>query len=76
MATAAVNTATASKPSLSFEEKIRKLREIYADAGDISKTALENVIRSLGSAEPGNSPEEKNGKRRSNWCAAKARSRS
>lgn len=59
MATAAANTATASKPSSGFEEKIRKLREIYADAGEISKTALENVIRSLGAGEPETAPEKK-----------------
>ena len=35
-----------------FEQKVQKLREIYADAREISKTALENVIRSLGSGDP------------------------
>ena len=38
---------TATKQPSDFEQKVQKLREIYADAGDISKAALENVIRAL-----------------------------
>ena len=44
---AAVKTAPASKQSPDFEDKVKKLRELYADASEISKTALENVIRAL-----------------------------
>jgi hypothetical protein len=43
---------------LSWEQKVQKLREIYADAGEISKTALENVIRSLGNGVPANAEEK------------------
>ena len=42
--------------SAEFELKIKKLREIYADANEISKTALENVIRGLNSAESDSAP--------------------
>ncbi len=45
-------TAQASEQPLSFEQRVQKLREIYADATEISKTALENVIRSVKSAGP------------------------
>ncbi len=38
--------------SLSLDERIKKLREIYADATEISKTALENVIRGVKSGKP------------------------
>ena len=38
--------------SLSLEERIKKLREIYADASEFSKTALENVIRGVQSGKP------------------------
>ena len=38
---------TATKQPSDFEQKLQKLRELYADAGDISKTALENVIRAI-----------------------------
>jgi hypothetical protein len=45
-------TKATSAQSLSLEERIKKLREIYADATDISKTALENVIRTVQSGKP------------------------
>ena len=45
-------TAQASEQPLSFEQRVQKLLEIYADATEISKTALENVIRSVKSAGP------------------------
>ena len=35
-----------------MRRRINKLREIYADASEISKTALENVIRSVQSSKP------------------------
>jgi len=44
---AAVKTAPASKQSPDLEDKLKKLRELYADASEISKSALENVIRDL-----------------------------
>ena len=48
MTTQAVKKPASEKPP-DFEQKLQKLRELYADASEISKTALENVIRSLGS---------------------------
>ena len=38
---------------LDFEHRVQKLREIYADATEILRTALENVIRSVQSGAPG-----------------------
>ena len=38
---------TATKQPSDFAQKLQKLRELYADAGDISKAALENVIRAI-----------------------------
>jgi len=46
----AVNTE--SEQASAFEHKVQKLREVYADASDISKTALETVIRELRSSAP------------------------
>ena len=43
---------TESEQSSDFEQKVQKLRALYADASDISKAALENVIRGLRSAGP------------------------
>ena len=43
----AVNTV--ADPASDFEQKVQKLRELYKDATSISKTALEKVIRALGS---------------------------
>jgi hypothetical protein len=43
---------TVSEQSLSLEQKFQKVREIFADASEISKTALENVIRSVQSGKP------------------------
>ena len=42
--------------SLSLEERIKKLREIYADATELSRTALENVIRGVQSGDPPSNP--------------------
>ena len=58
---AGVKTAPASNQPADFEQKVEKLREIYADASEVSKTALENVIRSLGSGVPANASEKKAG---------------
>jgi hypothetical protein len=38
---------TGSEQASDFEQKVRKLRELYADASDVSKAALENVVREL-----------------------------
>ena len=38
-------TATAPEPDQTAEEKIQQLRELYADAPEVGKTALENVLR-------------------------------
>ena len=51
MATTTVLKKGSEQPS-DFEQKVQKLREIYADASEISKTALENVIRAVRS-KPG-----------------------
>lgn len=48
---AAQKTAPASKPSVNLADNIKKMREIYTNATQISKTALENVVRSLQSGE-------------------------
>jgi len=38
-------TVTTSEPDQTAEEKIQQLRELYADAPEVGKTALENVLR-------------------------------
>ncbi len=38
---------TGSEQSSDLEQKVQKLRELYADAPEIGKTALENLIRAL-----------------------------
>ncbi len=38
---------TGSEQSSDLEQKVQKLRELYADTSEIGKTALENVIRAL-----------------------------
>ena len=58
MATQTAVQKPVSEQPLSFEQRVQKLREIYADAGDISKAALENVIRSLGSGVPATAEEK------------------
>ena len=50
--TAQAVTKRESEQSSDFEQKVQKLRALYADASDISKAALENVIRALQSAGP------------------------
>jgi hypothetical protein len=47
---------TGSGQSSDVEQKIRRLRELYADAPEIGKTALENVIRALTSGAPPKEP--------------------
>jgi len=47
---------TGSEQSSDLEEKLQKLREIYADASEVGKTALENVIRALKSGAPAKEP--------------------
>lgn len=42
-------TGTAPKAELTGEQKIQKLRELFADANEIGKKALENVISELSS---------------------------
>ena len=41
-----------SGQSLDLEQRFQKMRELYADATEISKTALENVIRAVQSGGP------------------------
>ena len=50
--TAQAVTKRESEQSSDFEQKVQKLRALYADASEISKAALENVIRALQSAGP------------------------
>ena len=40
---------TVSGQASDFEQKVQKLRDLYADASEFSRAALENVIRALGS---------------------------
>ena len=40
-------TATAPNAELTGEEKIQQLRELFADASEVGKRALENVIKEL-----------------------------
>jgi hypothetical protein len=47
---------TGSDHSSDLDQKVQKLRELYADAPEIGKTALENVIRVLQSHAPANDP--------------------
>jgi hypothetical protein len=44
--------AMTPKQSTDLEDKVKKLRDLYADASEISKAALENVIRTLQSSRP------------------------
>ena len=63
--TAQAANKPASEQPLNFGQKVEKLREIYADASEVSKTALENVIRSLGAGVPANASEKRRADRRS-----------
>jgi hypothetical protein len=47
---------TGSDQSSDLEQKVRKLRELYADASEIGRAALENVIRALTSGAPAKEP--------------------
>jgi hypothetical protein len=47
---------TAAGKTSDLDQKVQKLRELYADAPEISKIALENVIRDLKSGEPAKEP--------------------
>src|SRR6266403_2818093 len=47
---------TGSEQSSDLDQKVLKLRELYADATDIQKSALENVIRALKSGAPTKEP--------------------
>jgi hypothetical protein len=43
---------TANKQPADLEQRVQKLREIYADGSEVSKTALENVVSSVQSGKP------------------------
>ena len=43
-------TATASEPDQTAEEKIQQLRELYADAPEVGKQALQNILREGGAS--------------------------
>jgi hypothetical protein len=47
--TTQAQAATAQEQSPTVEEKIQKLRDLFADAPEIGKRALENVIPELSS---------------------------
>ena len=47
---------TGSQQLSDLEQKVEKLRELYADAPEIGKTALENLIRTLKSGTPAKEP--------------------
>jgi len=57
-------TATANRPkqSLTVDEKIQKMRELYADAPEIGKTALENGLPTLTQALAAPSAEQTAGR--------------
>jgi len=62
---AAVNIPPTQKQSSDFEQKVKKLRELYADASAVSKAALERVIdglRSGGSEMAPEAPKESAGR--------------
>jgi hypothetical protein len=40
----ATQTLTKPKQDQSVEDKIRQLRQLYADAPEVARTALENLI--------------------------------
>src|SRR4030095_15909939 len=40
---------TGTKHGMTVEQKIQKLQELYADAPEVGKTALENVLRQMAS---------------------------
>src|SRR6478672_1472813 len=40
-------TATGSKQSVNAQQKIQELRQLYADAPELSRKALENVLQEL-----------------------------
>jgi hypothetical protein len=40
---------TGTKQGMTVEQKIQKLRELYADAPEVGKTALENALRAMAS---------------------------
>jgi Arc/MetJ-type ribon-helix-helix transcriptional regulator len=41
------STTTAPKQDQAGKEKIQKLRELFADASEVGKKALENVLKEL-----------------------------
>ena len=43
-------TATAPEPGQTVEQKIQKLRELYADAPEVGKQALQNILREGGAS--------------------------
>jgi hypothetical protein len=43
-------TATAPEPDQTAEKKIQQLRELYADAPEVGKTALQNALREGGAS--------------------------
>jgi hypothetical protein len=47
---------TGSEQSSDLDQKVQKLRELYAGASEIGKAALENVIRALRSGGPAKEP--------------------
>jgi len=47
--TAETDVKTVSRQASDFAQKVQKLRDLYADASDFSRAALEKVIRALGS---------------------------
>jgi hypothetical protein len=47
---------TDSERSADLEQRVQKLRQLYSDAPEIGKTALENVIRALESGAPAKEP--------------------
>jgi hypothetical protein len=48
--TTQAETTNAPEPDQTVEQKIQKLRELYADAPEVGKQALENILREGGAS--------------------------
>ena len=68
---------TGSEQSSDLERKLQELRELYVDAPEIGKTALENLIRALRSGAPATEPTARteNAGRIGRQCRSVARGR-
>ena len=63
-------TATESGQEMTVEEKITQLRELFADAPEVGRTALENVLNRLTSQASKTPPPVESAGRVGMCCAA------